>query len=263
MQITSSKTWEPWHPGIEKKSQILNWMPTDTQECFERSLADSKKHAYLESQGWLDPLAITYEINHRGFRSDQFVRDHPCMIALGCSFTVGIGLPQHQVWPWIVARALNLKVYNLAWGGSSADTCFRLANHWIPQLTPRLVCMLSPPASRFELLTAPGPWPPAQVILPNCQTVITDLATDTFVKHWWANDLNAQTNSIKNKLAVQQIAHQNQAEFIVADVDSELSMRPHLHGWARDFMHVGPAGHQVLAKKMLKNIKCQNLQNPH
>ncbi len=241
----------PWHPGIHLKSQILHWLPSDTEKTFNESIKNPTRRSYLESQGWIDPLAITYEINHQGFRSDQFVRDVPCMVALGCSFTVGTGLPQHQVWPWIVGRNLNLRVYNLAWGGISADTCFRIADYWIPHLKPQLVCMLTPPSSRFELITAPGTTPPAEVFMPNSQTVIEGLATDTFVKHWWANDLNSQVNSKKNKLAIQHISQQNQARFISFDVDSESSMRPDSHGYARDFMHVGPDGHQVLATKIL------------
>jgi hypothetical protein len=245
---------EPWHPGINQKGKILNWLPSDTQEYFEKNIADPEQQEYLAQQGWSDPTAIEYSINNHGFRSDQFLRDHPCMIALGCSFTVGIGLPHHQVWPWILGAALNLRVYNLAWGGASTDTCFRMADYWIPQLNPQLVCMLTPPSNRFELLTASGPWPAAEVIMPNTSTVLENLKNDTFVKHWWTNELNARFNSRKNKLAIEMIASKNSAPIVIFDVDTESSMRPHIHGYARDFLHVGPSGHQELAKKMLAKL---------
>jgi len=245
---------EPWHSGAYQKGKILNWLPTDTQEYFEKNITDPERRAYLVEQGWLDHAAIEYEINDHGFRSDQFLYDQPCMIALGCSYTVGIGLAQHQVWPWLVGAELNLRVYNLAWGGTSADTCFRMADYWIPQLKPQVVCMLTPPSNRFELLTAPGPWPAAEVIMPNTATTIENLKNDTFVKHWWTNDLNSYANSRKNKLAIEMIANKNNARLATFDVDTESSMRPDIHGYARDFLHVGPLGHQNLAKKMLAKL---------
>jgi len=249
MQITS----EPWHAGIYHQNKTLYWMPSDTQEIFEESLKDPAKHKYLEQQGWLDRLAIQYKINSNGFRCDEFESDSDCLVALGCSFTVGIGLPENQTWPWLLGQFLNLKVYNLAWGGNSADACFRMAQYWIPKLKPRLVCMLTPPAGRIELLTASGPWPPAENILPTNNTIIPDLNNSVYLKHWFGNSLNSQVNIDKNKLAVEMIAKNNNADYIVFDVDSEESTRPHLYGYARDFLHVSGKGQSNLANKMLEH----------
>ena len=156
----------PWHPGIYYAGQTLDWMPTDTKEIFEQLMQDPVHQEYFANLGWLEPGAINYKINSYGFRAEEFVEGQPCIVALGCSYTVGIGLPYKDIWPTLVGNALGLPVYNLAWGGSSADTCFRMARYWIPKLTPVHVLMLTPPESRIELVMSQGNSPPVEVYLP-------------------------------------------------------------------------------------------------
>jgi hypothetical protein len=243
----------PWHFGINSAGQQLDWVPTDTKESYERMIQDPVHRSYFEKQGWTDPGAITYKINKNGFRSDEFESGVPCMIALGCSFTMGIGLPIDCLWPTLIGQQLNLKVYNLAWGGISADTCFRLARYWIPKLQPQLVCMLSPPRTRIELLMDVGCQPPADVFMPVSESKHFN-NHDIFLKHWWLNDENGQINNEKNMLAVQQLAINNLAKFVGLRADEEMSKSREEVGYARDYMHAGPRGQQLVAEKMLKRL---------
>jgi hypothetical protein len=247
---------EPWHVGNNLAGQQLDWMPTDTKESFERMIQDPACRNYFEKQGWTDPGAITYKINRHGFRSEEFESGVPCMIALGCSFTMGIGLPVDCLWPTLIGQQLKLKVYNLAVGGISADTCFRLARYWIPKLQPQLVCMLSPPTTRIELLMAPGYQPTVEVFLPASESIFIskDFENDTFLKHWWLNDENGQINNEKNMLAVRQLAINNHAKFIGLESGQEMSKSREEIGYARDYMHAGPQGQQLVAEKMLKRL---------
>jgi hypothetical protein len=252
---TQSSTFDsaPWHPGLNYAGTTLSWMPTDTQESFERMMQDPVHHQYFEQQGWLEPNAITYKINSHGFRSEEFETDQPCVLALGCSYTMGIGLPVESLWPSLIGAKLNLKVYNLGWGGSSADTCYRLARYWIPALKPQLVAVLAPPRTRIELLMDAGTSPPIEVFMPQSLSKHFN-ATDVFLKHWWLNDNNGIINNEKNCLAIRQLSVDHDAKFVSLLADEEMCGSREEVGYARDYMHAGPRGHEIVAEKMLKEL---------
>lgn len=247
------KIKKPWHFGVPYAGQTLQWMPADTKENFDCMMQDPVHREYFAKQGWIDPEAITYKINTQGFRCDEFKFDEPCMIALGCSFTMGIGLPVECLWPNLIGQQLGLKVYNLAWGGIGADTCFRLARYWIPELQPKLVAMLTPPKTRIELLLDKGCQPPAEVYMPASQSLHFS-QHDVFLQHWWLNDDNGHLNNEKNTLAVQQLAMQHGAKFASLRADEEMSKSQQELGYARDHMHAGPCGQQMVAEKILKEL---------
>ncbi len=228
-------------------------MPTDTEQTFQTMMQDPQHREYFAQQGWLEPGAISYKINSQGFRCDEFETDQPCMIALGCSYTMGIGLPVKNLWHTIIGQKLGLKVYNLGWGGISADTCFRLAQYWIPILKPQLVAMLTPPRTRIELLMAPGTQPPAEVFMPGSQSLHYN-PNDVFLKHWWLNDINGVVNNKKNILAIQQLSQQHGSKFVSVLADEEMCSSREELGYARDYMHAGPRGHELVAEKMLRSI---------
>jgi hypothetical protein len=141
----------PAHFGKPLANQELEWLPTDTKENYDKLMQDPDHQKYFADMGWDQPRAITYKLNSYGFRADEF-DGGPYMVALGCSYSVGIGLPDHVTWARQTATALELKCANLAWGGYSADSCYRLAEYWIPKLKPAYVCMLAPPRHRVEVL---------------------------------------------------------------------------------------------------------------
>ena len=251
MQTNNTK---PWHCGMYYAGQTTEWMPTDTKENFEKLMRDSEHREYFQNYGWDKPLAITYQMNKEGFRCDDFVPDEPCLIALGCSYTMGIGLPLSDLWATKVGTALGLKVYNLAWGGNSIDTCFRLARFWIPQLKPQVVMMLAPPRARIELCTIEGTSPPSEVFLPVSHSSLFN-SNDMFLKHWFGNEENHYLNQEKNMLAIQSIAIQHGARYAVAKADEEGSCSRDIAGYARDYMHAGPSGHKLIAESLLSKLQ--------
>jgi hypothetical protein len=249
-KIDNSK---PFHNGIYHAGQTLEWLPTDTQENFEKLIQNPECRAYLAAHGWLEPGAITYKINSEGFRCDEIVNDEPCMIALGCSFTVGIGLPVEVIWPTLVGKALGIKVYNLAWGGNSTDTCFRLARYWIPKLKPSVVAMLAPPRSRVEVSTISDTVPPVKIFMPMSQSTLFQ-KHDEFLKHWFGNEQNHHDNQEKNMLAIESIAVRSLAKFASIKVDDEVSCSRDQFDYARDYMHTGPTAHKLLADTILRQL---------
>ena len=241
----------PWHFGVSKSNTRSEWLPTDSPERFARLVEDPAHREYFAQHGWLEPGAITYNINSNGFRCDEFNTATDSIVALGCSYTVGIGLPLKDIWPTLVGNALGLTVYNLAWGGNSADTCFRLAEYWVPRLNPKLVVMLTPPPARLELI-ALGTSNPVEVFLPSEENGHSYDIGD-YVKQWFVNDENSRLNNLKNKLAVRQLCGDLDIACLTYDAFDYMSQNREVLGYARDHMHAGVPGHRRLADKILRD----------
>jgi hypothetical protein len=243
----------PWHPGKQQAGQSLQWLPTDSKENYEKLIQDPVHQEYFARMGWDQPGAITYNINSDGFRSSEFDTLGDCMIALGCSYTVGIGLPINAVWPTLVGQQLNLAVANLAWGGNSADTCFRLAEYWIPVLKPKLVTMLAPPPARLELLvdqSVTAGSMPVEVFSPGSQR---EHYTDVFLKHWFLIEENHRINQVKNCLAIKHLCQEHNIPCVIEHATDYMNSSREEIGYARDYMHGGPIAHKRIAEKMLND----------
>lgn len=244
---------KPVHFGEHFANQTLEWLPTDTKENYEKLIQDPEHRRYFAEMGWDQPGAITYKFNSHGFRADEF-DGGPYMMALGCSYTIGIGLPDDVTWARQTAKTLKMKCANLAWGGYSADTCFRMAEYWIPALRPTYVCMLAPPMHRIELLldkdSLSTPQIPVEVFLPQSQSLLFDPG-DQYLKHWFLNEENARVNQSKNILAIQQLCADLNIPCTIHRAEEHMWWGREEIGYARDFMHGGPKIHNLLAKKFL------------
>lgn len=247
---------KPYHFGTPYANQHLDWLPTDTEESFQRLMQDPAHRQYFAAHGWDQLGAISYKINSHGFRCDEF-DGGPYLVALGCSFTLGTGLPVQDIWPSIVGEKLGLKVVNLGWGGNGADTCFRMGEYWIPTLKPALVIMLTPPPHRFELLldfeSVKHIQPlPVDVFMPNSTSEL--FKNDNYIKHWFLNNENSRLNTRKNELAIKQICLENNVPCMIFDAHTEFGKPREELGYARDHMHAGIPGHRILAERMLNEF---------
>ena len=239
----------PWHFGQTHTGQTLQWMHTDNEDNFQRMMQDPAHADYFVHKGWDKPSAISYSINQQGFRGQDIDSSVPGMLALGCSFTFGSGLPESVLWPTLVADQLSLAVWNLAWPGTAADTCYRLAEYWIPELKPKLVCALIPPRDRFELITS-DPALPVEVFMSTSESSMFS-QSDMYLKHWFVTDQNAWINQRKNARAIQALCNEHDIPCIIKYADQEMSGSREELEYARDYMHAGPRGHQLLAGKIL------------
>ena len=243
---------EPWHPGIIHKSTTQYWIPSDSQENFQKNSEDPIKYQLLVDHGWDTSTSIPYVINSHGFRCDEFENNVENIVTLGCSFTMGIGLPVETVWPSLVSQALNLKLYNLAWGGNSADTCFRLAEYWLPKLKPSVVCVLTPPPNRIEIIDDHNTNSPATTVLPGVD--YDQPLLDIFLKTWFLYEENCRLNNFKNQLAIIQLCNKLNIKVIVLTAldDIQYDRTTKIDNLARDFIHAGPGEHRKLAKKFVE-----------
>jgi hypothetical protein len=245
------KNKDLWHFGTKHAGKILQWMPTDTEENFQRLVQDKECQEYFRSKGWFEPNAITYRINREGFRSEEFDPQQASVVSLGCSYTIGIGLPESATWSYLVSQILGLKNYNLAWHGTSADTCFMLANHWLPILRPKLVVMSAPPKHRFDLITEKDNHN-HDTYMPCSKIGGAD--SDNFIKTWILNDRNADLNNARNRLAVEGLCARLGIRCLTYNAHDWFARSREEVEYARDWMHAGPLGHKKFAERIINDF---------
>lgn len=241
------------HHATRLCGQTASWWPTDTKELYEKNLHDPQQRVLLEKFGWIN-TDIVYVNNSHGFRTVEFDRTEN-FIAVGCSFTYGIGLPQHSVWPELLSQQLNIPAYNLGIPGSSADTCYRVVKHYVPLLKPKFVVMLEPRRNRLE------------IFLDNYQTHVYQsgkshpLDRDLWIKHWQTCEKNQAIQAEKNRDAMAHVCHRHGIDFYYYEEHYYNDPEKFFPGiglsLSRDLQHLGVSFNQHLADKMFKDITTQ------
>jgi hypothetical protein len=244
--MTHDITKMPWQHMT--RSVTFQWWPTDTEARFNEMMQDPIHRAYFQEKGWDKPDGISYHFNNQGFRAqsidDNFDPQNDNLVALGCSFTMGIGLPYKDLWPTRLAQVLNLKACNFGQGGGSSDRCFRLAEYWVPHLKPKLVVLLNPPRGRMEVVINQDTREP-EGIMP------MDDHPDAFVKKWMSVDENQRLNNLKNSLAIEAMCNRLGIPFLPYEADKWMSRSREEAEYARDYFHAGPEGHKSFTERIL------------
>lgn len=245
----------PFHSGLAAAGQTIEWLPMDTKERHEQNLQDPTFAAIADSNGWTASRPIEYNINSQGFRGKEFDNSVANIVTLGCSFTIGTGLREHETWPYLLGNKLGLHVHNIAQGGWSTDTLFRMAHYWIPQLAPDLVIMLAPTATRLELKKNEHEYLNI--------TSHDNITRDNYLQNWFSNQQNYKLNQLKNTLAIEMICKQLNIKFICYSANVEMPTRWALNNArvpknptniARDNMHCGSESHVAFVEKILKDL---------
>lgn len=137
--------------GTYPKNQELTFSLSDLDN--EERFKNIQGTRYQGHPQWT-ASSFTYKYNSFGFRSCEFNLDeaNPIIFTLGCSHTVGVGVPQHENWPEQFRKSYfpNYTIWNAGLGGASADTVARLAVNMIPIVKPAVVAVLWPSLFRFE-----------------------------------------------------------------------------------------------------------------
>lgn len=269
---------DSWYKLIGFCNTTRNWVISDTEELYRQNLID---HAdQLQELGWND-TSVTYTFNSDGFRSDEFIEtERDSIVFLGCSLTMGIGIPLQDTWAYKVAQSLNLRCYNLGVGGTSADGCFRLANYWLPILKPKYVCMLTPALGRMELIdnnTIHGFLPmqltpndmreklerAINIILNSDQKdEYSKTQLNAFYEKWVSNSINPTLNREKNQLAIRHICQENNIKIFELTFEENAPIfnpsgftEKSIIEKARDLIHPGKQWNVELAEKYLQMIQ--------
>ena len=231
-------------------NQTLPWCDTDTKERWESNRISQADR--LKRYGWWESQNIEYSFNSQGFRSAEFDPNRKGIMFLGCSISMGAGLHRQHTWCERVSEKLGLPCWNLSQGGTGMDTCFRLAEHWIPRLKPTRVMMLCAPA-RFEILDSQNR---PRVQLPAEQLSKKNTSTGAlaeFYREWISNPENIRLHNLKNLWATQLLCdraniplhHWAWADMFDNNTVDDL---------ARDLLHPGAQQQAQFAELVLRQI---------
>jgi hypothetical protein len=128
---------------IPANSELL-WLPAD--------LPHRASGAYKD-------VRITYKINAQGWRSREIVPSSPNrkVMFVGCSFTMGIGLPYDEVWTSIATRHMEtalgepVEQHNFGYGAHGNDFFAMVVHQVLPILKPDMLVVLFTDLSRRTL----------------------------------------------------------------------------------------------------------------
>ena len=234
------------HGNSCHKNKTLLWAGTDQEDVFKKNCANSETLQQLTELDWIEPDIITYKYNNYGFRTPNF-DDRPSGLALGCSFTEGVGLPIDQAWPSVLSKFCNLQFWNLGIGGGSLDTVFRVLDYYLLKLNVKIVCILPPSSTRFEYCEIDGRF--------TCISTHNTHHQPEFSKTWLTQSINADINVRKNLLAIQQVCDS-------ANVPLFIDYTPpgqYCDCLARDLSHPGKSAHALLAQGFYDQIILANI----
>jgi hypothetical protein len=214
----------------------------DSEQTFKKHCAIPEYRQQLQDLNWLDPRVITYKYNNHGFRTADFDQQ-PSGLALGCSYTEGVGVAQDQTWPSVLSKLCNYHIWNLGVGGCSFDTVFRLLEYYLPKLNVQFVCVLPPPPTRFEFCDINGDFI-------SVAPYRLDRYPD-FGKAWLTQQHNQDITARKNLLAIQQICALASIPLFVNQPKSHI----YYDRQARDLAHPGTVAQQWLAEQFLDQMQ--------
>jgi len=225
----------------QHSNKTHRWLAGDNEQRYKENLQKS------EIAGYIETFNISYKLNSNGFRTSEIVEDTSSVVALGCSHTFGLGLPEQDTYIAQLAGMLDTSYYNLGVPGGSNDTAFRVAGYWLPIIKPRYVVMLTPQMTRFEMLEKKGGH---QSFVPNEN--ITGVHRD-IIRFFITNDENLVLNRQKNLLAIENITKRYNGKFY--SYPEEIINKQEENDLARDLQHSGPKQNLVVAKLMYEDIK--------
>ena len=225
---TTPYSWLP-------KGKTVTWSGTDTLENFKKN----KDQQYTIND-------VDYKYNPQGFRTKNLeeYKGKKVNIALGCSFTEGVGLPENEIWPTYVEQQTEFPILNLGLGGASSDSIARILTNIIGMFDIQTVYILWPPHSRFEYFES----------LEGVLVMNPGQATSEYV--WNLDDINSLQRYYKNKFLVETLGQLH--GFNVIDQawhDIDLIFRRFPQTFARDGQHFGPLGQKIIADRFLSHSK--------
>jgi hypothetical protein len=218
-------------------NQTLDWLPMDTKKLYNVNLKTRYKD--LVANNWIDNY-LTYKFNSLGFRCNELSND-PSIMFLGCSYTMGIGLPVETVYPELLSKKLNLKCINLGIGGGSADTAFRMCHGYIDKINPKIVMYMKPPGIRFELVSNNN--------IENL--IVNEFYNNEFYLEFAVDENNSYFNNEKNLLAIKYMCQTRKIKFVHTSCEDLVNSSTSL---ARDLAHAGVESHYLFTENILQKM---------
>ena len=132
-------------------NQTHYWSPGDTKENWIKN----RKRFGESWRYYNDP--ITYKFNELGYRSQMYSKD-PFFVALGCSYTMGVGIHEEDRYGDLLSTELNMPYMNFGIGGGSQNFVW-MNNILLAKNLPRkpeFVIIQWPEIARLNIVTEDG-----------------------------------------------------------------------------------------------------------
>lgn len=232
------------------KNKTYFWADIDLEDRFKKHCANSTTKALLEKNGWLDK-EITYKINEHGYRCDSF--NLPCeVLFVGCSQTVGVGLPLDVLWASRVAQHLDIPYHNIACGGADFQHVAQRLCYWVPILKPKTVILKEPPAERFN-------WWDQKTVVSTCEFEAEELMSCKLNESRPLIDIIDDSNSKWYRYSmlslIKQLCQKNNTKLIVKPTGRLNYQADYKKDLARDLSHFGKVEQDYSVKYTLDKIK--------
>lgn len=127
-------------------------------------LSEREREEYFKNPNPLiKETDVIYNFNSHGYRCGEFcISNSIKVLSIGCSWTLGEGLPFENTYPSLFCTALGetlnrpIENWNLAINGGSNDYIVRTLHCAIPILKPNIVIICFSSLSRREYISADG-----------------------------------------------------------------------------------------------------------
>ena len=246
-----------WESTINSDYTHYKFMSPDDEDTFKHNLQINSK--ILLDNNWIDSknnlVDIDYKINKQGFRCDHF-SDEEGILFLGCSFTFGVGLHEHQTWAYKVADNYNTKCWNLGIPGHGFDIHSYFVNCHLKEELPNVkaICMLQTPPERISLLQDRGD----EIVLQDYFTILQanedQSYTHVYKDFTQSLEMSYEMNNFKNRKSIENFCKLHNMLFVYLEPKSALSdfyMKP---SNARDCQHHGETENTHIANKVIEKL---------
>lgn len=223
----------------------FKWLKNDLEQRYDNSP--------LEHRAYWDDNQFSYDLNSYGFRCDEFEEKQESILFLGCSLTLGYGIPKEKSWTHLVAQSLGLKEYNLGVGGGSLDCAFKLYNVWQPIIKAKYTVLLIPPAPRFEVFANESYYNIGSWIKLHPRNMGFSSSVIEHYVDMLTNDEYMQTLKDRNCHAIKNLAKETNSSLIIKDSADVPNIENEIKG--RDGTHPGPNWHERLTQMVLGEFK--------
>ena len=222
----------------------------------------AKKYNWITSEGnihW-----PTYHTNKFGFRTSLEYKNGTS-IALGCSYTFGLGVHEEHIWPYLLSKEIDKDIINLGVCGGSMDSSYRILKAYLEEYTPEYVFISIPSVLRQELFYRRDDNKIGTLrIMPNISKWIEDdtekKAYDISFKYFYSLDENLYLNFYKNLEAIRYLCSVNGVKLIEQLNHAMYNEMAEQHNItfektpSFDILHYGPEVHELISNEFKKLI---------